>query len=150
MRLFALKDDNDPQRTVLAVLSCFGPEREYYFDMPEGTDPWTVPLILSSFASRKAWRNVLSYCSTEAKETRFLHAEQPPLRRPRRFLSTKRLPRRSLIGTLTGRFRTLRSNRRQATKPPSQRSSRASATAVFSLRRPTTVAVCAITSAQKV
>ena len=55
MRLFALKDDNDPQRTVLAVLSCFGPEREYYFDMPEGTDPWTVPFILSSFASRKAW-----------------------------------------------------------------------------------------------
>ena len=56
MRLFALKDENDPDASVLAVLSCYGASREYYLDMPEGADPWSVPLVLSSFASRGQWR----------------------------------------------------------------------------------------------
>ena len=55
MRLFALKDRNDPDASVLAVLSCYGPEPDYYIDMPCGTDPWTVPLVLSSFAARGQW-----------------------------------------------------------------------------------------------
>ena len=56
MRVFALKDANDPDGSVLAVLSCYESGREYYLDMPEGTDPWTVPFVLSSFASRGQWR----------------------------------------------------------------------------------------------
>ncbi|MBQ9004375.1 MAG: helix-turn-helix domain-containing protein [Eggerthellaceae bacterium] len=55
MRLFALKDSADAQGSTLAVVSCYGAGREYHIDMPKGTDPWTVPLILSSFASRGAW-----------------------------------------------------------------------------------------------
>ena len=55
MRLFALRDDNDPDRETLAVLTYYERAREFYFDLPEGADPWTVPLILSSFAERGAW-----------------------------------------------------------------------------------------------
>ena len=56
MRLFALKDANDPQGSVLAVLACYESGRHYFLDMPAETDPWTVPFILSSFAQRGQWR----------------------------------------------------------------------------------------------
>ena len=56
MRLFALKDANDPQQSVLAVLACYESGRHFFLDMPNGTDPWTVPFILSSFAQRGQWR----------------------------------------------------------------------------------------------
>ena len=52
MRLFALKDANDPRQSILAVLACYESGRHFFLDMPDGTDPWTVPLILSSFAQR--------------------------------------------------------------------------------------------------
>lgn len=56
MRLFSLKDANDPQQSVLAVLACYESGRHFFLDMPDGTDPWTVPFILSSFAQREQWR----------------------------------------------------------------------------------------------
>ena len=56
MRLFALKDANDPRQSVLAVLACYESRRQFFLDMPDGTDPWTVPFILSSFAQRGQWR----------------------------------------------------------------------------------------------
>ena len=59
MKLFALKDAADRDGEILAVLSCYsaygGREREYYIDLPQGADPWNVPLILSSFAKRGRW-----------------------------------------------------------------------------------------------
>ena len=55
MRLFALKDSADRNAETLAVLACYTAERTYYIDMPQGTDPWTVPFILSSFAARGQW-----------------------------------------------------------------------------------------------
>lgn len=55
MKLFALKDSFDPDASILAVLCCYERERVYYIDMPSGTDPWTVPFILSSFAAREEW-----------------------------------------------------------------------------------------------
>ena len=56
MRLFALKDDADADGSTLAILACYdGAAREYYIDMPEGSDPWVVPLLLSSFAKRGRW-----------------------------------------------------------------------------------------------
>jgi hypothetical protein len=55
MKLFALKDSFDPDASVLAILCCYERERVYYIDMPSGTDPWTVPFILSSFAAREEW-----------------------------------------------------------------------------------------------
>lgn len=55
MRLFALKDSTDPDAVTIAVLCCYEAEREYYIDMPAGTDPWTVPFVLSSFATRGRW-----------------------------------------------------------------------------------------------
>ena len=56
MKLFALKDASDPSASTLAVLACYGrAEREYYIDMPRGSDPWAVPLVLSSFAKRGRW-----------------------------------------------------------------------------------------------
>lgn len=55
MRHFALKDSNDRDLSTLAVLSYYAAEDEYYLDMPADTDPWTVPFVLSSFASRGEW-----------------------------------------------------------------------------------------------
>ncbi len=55
MKLFALKDKADREGATLAVLTCYEAERVYYLDMPEGTDPWTVPFVLSSFAARGQW-----------------------------------------------------------------------------------------------
>lgn len=56
MKLFALKDADDAESSILAVLACYGgAQREYCIDMPAGTDPWAVPLILSSFAKRGRW-----------------------------------------------------------------------------------------------
>ena len=63
MKLFALKDANDPDAAVLAVLACYekrGAARfeescEYFIDLPPDADPWNVPLVLSSFASRRKW-----------------------------------------------------------------------------------------------
>ena len=55
MRLFALKDSADPERSVLAVLCYYEGYDEYYIDMPQNTDPWTVPFVLSSFAGRGCW-----------------------------------------------------------------------------------------------
>lgn len=55
MRLFALRDSEDSQHTILAVLACYNTAGEYYIDMPQNTDPWTVPFVLSSFAARSVW-----------------------------------------------------------------------------------------------
>ena len=55
MKLFALKDSTDPEGLTLAVLSCYETDPTYFIDMPEHTDPWTVPFILSSFARRGEW-----------------------------------------------------------------------------------------------
>ena len=55
MRLFALKDSTDPEGSTLAVLTCYEKDPAYFIDMPERTDPWTVPFILSSFAKRGEW-----------------------------------------------------------------------------------------------
>lgn len=55
MRLFALRDSNDADSGVLAVLACYESAGEFYIDMPPGADPWGVPLVLSSFAARGKW-----------------------------------------------------------------------------------------------
>ena len=55
MKLFALKDSTDPDGAILAVLCYYEGADEYYIDMPQRTDPWTVPFVLSSFASRRRW-----------------------------------------------------------------------------------------------
>lgn len=71
MKLFALRDAYDPEASILAVLCCYGPERTYYIDMPENTDPWTVPFILSSFAARGQW-TVDPYWSQRWVESRIV------------------------------------------------------------------------------
>lgn len=55
LRLFALKDSSDPEGSLLAVLCYYEAYDECYIDMPPYTDPWTVPFVLSSFASRGIW-----------------------------------------------------------------------------------------------
>lgn len=55
MRTFALKDSSDRERETLAVLTFYERDREFYFDMPQGADPWAVPLVLSSYAARGIW-----------------------------------------------------------------------------------------------
>lgn len=55
MKLFALRDGTDPDDFILAVLCYYEYADEYYIDMPQGVDPWTVPFVLSSFASRGCW-----------------------------------------------------------------------------------------------
>lgn len=55
MRLFALKDSTNQDNETIAVLACYTAERTYYIDMPQDTDPWAVPFILSSFAARGQW-----------------------------------------------------------------------------------------------
>ena len=75
MKRFALKDGTDRDFSILAILSYFETEDEYYIDMPANTDPWTVPFVLSSFASRKQW-NVDAAWSKRWVESRLV----PPSR----------------------------------------------------------------------
>lgn len=62
MKIFAIRDELDPQKKNLAYLFCYERQGTFYIELPEDADPWETPLILSSFLKRGE-RTVNAYWS---------------------------------------------------------------------------------------
>ena len=48
MKVFAIKDDNMGD-AVLGYLIYYKNAKAFYIELPDDADPWTTPLLLSSF-----------------------------------------------------------------------------------------------------
>ena len=70
MRIFAIKDDN-MDNTVLGYLIYYKHAKAFYIELPDDADPWTTPLLLSSFAKRGE-HSVNSYWSQMWVEQRII------------------------------------------------------------------------------
>ena len=62
MKIFAIRDELDPQSVDLAYLIYYEGDKRFYIELPEDADPWETPLLLSSFAKRGE-RTVNAYWS---------------------------------------------------------------------------------------
>ncbi|MBQ9720967.1 MAG: DUF2442 domain-containing protein, partial [Oscillospiraceae bacterium] len=62
MKIFAIRDETDTGGTELAWLLYYETEKRFYIELPENADPWSVPLVLSSFL-KKGETSVNSYWS---------------------------------------------------------------------------------------
>ena len=62
MKIFAIRDEMDKSKRDLAYLLYYETTKCFYIELPDETDSWEVPLILSSFA-RKGEHTVNSYWS---------------------------------------------------------------------------------------
>ena len=49
MKVFAIRDEYDKTNKNLAYLIYFEKAKRFYIELPEDSDPWDVPIILSSF-----------------------------------------------------------------------------------------------------
>ena len=52
MRVFAIKDDEQPKDRVLGYLLYFEKAKSFYIELPDSADPWDTPLLLSSLLAR--------------------------------------------------------------------------------------------------
>ena len=52
MRVFVIKDDTDISEKDLGYLFYNETTKQFHIELPEGSDPWDTPLLLSSFVSR--------------------------------------------------------------------------------------------------
>ena len=50
MRVFAIKDEK--LTVILAYLLYYEQAKSFYIELPDDTDPWKTPLLLSSFLKR--------------------------------------------------------------------------------------------------
>ena len=62
MKIFAIRDETDNTRKDLAYLLYYETDKRFYIELPENTDPWETPLLLSSFA-QKGEHTINSYWS---------------------------------------------------------------------------------------
>ena len=62
MRIFAIRDETLPSDDVLGYLFYYERAKAFYIELPDEADPWTTPLLLSSFVKR-GQRSVSSYWS---------------------------------------------------------------------------------------
>lgn len=62
MKIFAIRDEQAPQKKDLAYLFCYEQQEKFYIELPEDADLWETPLILSSFLMRGE-RTVNAYWS---------------------------------------------------------------------------------------
>lgn len=62
MKIFASRDELDPQSVDQAHLVYYEGEKRFYIEVPDDTDPWETPLQLSSFVKRGE-RTVNAYWS---------------------------------------------------------------------------------------
>ena len=49
MKIFAIRDESANVQKDLAYLLYYELEKRFYIELPEGADPWEVPLLLNSF-----------------------------------------------------------------------------------------------------
>ena len=52
MRIFAIRDESLPPDMLLGYLIYYERAKAFYIELPDETDPWIIPLLLSSFAKR--------------------------------------------------------------------------------------------------
>lgn len=62
MKIFAIQDESAKERMDLAYLLYYELEKRFYIELPEGADPWELPLLLDSFV-RQNETTVNSYWS---------------------------------------------------------------------------------------
>ncbi len=62
MRIFAVKDETDASDRTLAWLLYYEKAGKFYIELPDDADPWTTPLLLSSFL-KKGQKSVNAYWS---------------------------------------------------------------------------------------
>ena len=70
MKVFAIKDDNMDD-AVLGYLIYYKNAKAFYIELPDDADPWTTPLLLSSFVKRGE-HSVNSYWSQMWVEQRII------------------------------------------------------------------------------
>ena len=71
MRLFAIKDETMPEEVILGYLIFLEPSKTFYIELPDGADPWDVPLFLSAFAERGEY-SIDSYWSKRFVQQRIV------------------------------------------------------------------------------
>ena len=52
MRIFAIRDEANPDNREIAFLLYYEQDKRFYIELPENADPWQTPLLLSSFLKR--------------------------------------------------------------------------------------------------
>ena len=52
MRIFAIRDESAEMQKDLAYLLYYELEKRFYIELPEGADPWELPLLLDSFVKQ--------------------------------------------------------------------------------------------------
>ena len=52
LKIFAVKDENDPSRKTLSWLIYYPHTKTFYLEVPNEIDTWEAPLLVSSFVSR--------------------------------------------------------------------------------------------------
>lgn len=62
MRIFAIKDETDSSKKTLAWLLYYEQAKKFYIELPDNADPWSTPLLLSSFL-KKGQKSVNAYWS---------------------------------------------------------------------------------------
>lgn len=75
MKIFAIRDSQDPVQKDLAYLLYYEIEKLFYIELPDDADPWETPLILSSFAKRGE-SSINSYWSKTWVQQRIIPADR--------------------------------------------------------------------------
>ncbi|MCF0132925.1 MAG: hypothetical protein HUJ72_03555 [Blautia sp.] len=75
MKIFAIRDKAADRQEDLAYLFYYKTEKRFYIELPENADPWSTPLVLSSFA-QKGITTINSYWSKIWVQQRILPVSQ--------------------------------------------------------------------------
>ena len=78
MKIFAIRDESNEEQSDLAYLLYYEHEKRFYIELPENTDPWDAPLLLSSFV-KKGETTVNSYWSKLWVEQRIVPSDRQNL-----------------------------------------------------------------------
>lgn len=75
MKIFAIRDETDSRQRNLGYLLYYEIEKQFYIELPDKANPWTTPLLLSSFA-RKGETTISPYWSKIWVQQRILPADR--------------------------------------------------------------------------
>ena len=75
MKIFAIRDESASEQKDLAYLFYYEHEKKFYMELPQGVDPWEMPLLLDSFVKQNE-TSVNSYWSKMWVQQRIIPAER--------------------------------------------------------------------------
>lgn len=78
MKIFAIRDESKSDQIDLAYLLYYELEKRFYIELPDNSDPWETPLLLSSFV-KKGETTVNSYWSKLWVQQRIVPADRQNL-----------------------------------------------------------------------